>query len=78
MLSEVSDEYLGEYSVNVPESMKYPTQIEYDEKHKYLSGMVKKLYWLQSEKCLTFAFLLLVLSTAMFGMSFMMEANDRM
>ena len=23
--------------------MKYPTQIEYDEKHKYLSGMVKKL-----------------------------------
>ena len=43
MLSKVSDEYSGEYSVNVPESMKYPTQIEYDEKHKYLNAVVKKL-----------------------------------
>ena len=43
MLSKVSDEYLGEYSVNVPEDMKYPTQVEYDEKHKYLSATVKKL-----------------------------------
>ena len=43
MLSELSVEYSGEYSVNVPENMKYPTQIEYDEKQKYLSSMVKKL-----------------------------------
>ena len=43
MLSKLSDEYSGEYSVNVLENMKYPTQIEYDEKQKYLSSMVKKL-----------------------------------
>ena len=43
MLSKVSDEYSGEYSVNVLENMKYPTQIEYDEKQKYLSSTVKKL-----------------------------------
>ena len=43
MLSKLSDEYSGEYSVNVLENMKYPTQIEYDEKQKYLSSTVKKL-----------------------------------
>ena len=35
MLFELSVEYSGEYSVNVPENMKYPTQIEYHEKQKY-------------------------------------------
>ena len=43
MLSEVSDEYSGDYSVNVPEEMKFPSQIPYGEKHEHLNPMVKKL-----------------------------------
>ena len=43
MLSEVSDKYSGDYSVNVPEEMKFPTQIQYGQKHKHLNPMVKKL-----------------------------------
>ena len=43
MLSEVLDEYSGDYSVNVPEQMKFPAQIQYGEKHEHLNPMVKKL-----------------------------------
>ena len=43
MLSEVSDEYSGDYSLNVPEQMKFPAQIQYGEKHEHLNPMVKKL-----------------------------------
>ena len=43
MLSELSDEYSGDYSVNVPEQMKFLAQIQYGEKHEHLNPMVKKL-----------------------------------
>ena len=43
MLSEVSDEYSKEYSVNVLEQMKYPPQIQYGEKHEHLNPVIKKL-----------------------------------
>ena len=43
MLSEVSEKYSGDYSINVPEEMKFPTRIQYGEKHEHLNPMVKKL-----------------------------------
>ena len=43
MLSEVVDEYSGQYSVNVPQKLMYPEQIVYSEQHKYLNPTVKKL-----------------------------------